>query len=417
MKNRFVALLIEGTFPWYRGGVSEWVNQYLNSSPGTKFGILQIVLPPYMGRDPRRGLYQLPENVVQFCQVQPPDLQLAVQDSGLQLVQYWLEESLIKAASLLENADILHAANTGFAGLLGVHIKKKMNVPLVTTEHAVYWKEISSGAVALECGYPIERNRAATTQKYQHFFQGIARYVYSASDEVISVARTNIDEQKRLGAREPHYIPNGVAKESLVEKHNLVGKSEEMVIGWVGRCAHIKQPLRFLELVESLNSLSSDPENAQQKLCFVMYLSRSGEEELELNVEKASKNFDNLELVWDQPAQAAMRIFDALCISSISEAQPLVALEAIASGALPFGWSSGDLDDEFGLFASQESSVSKVAQLILQARQDACWWQQKMVQLFKYVGQHHTWEHIFDRYHDLFDGLVEAKNTSKGQEV
>jgi polysaccharide biosynthesis protein PelF len=58
-----VCLLLEGTFPFVRGGVSSWVNEMIRAYPQRKFGIVFIG-----GRkeDYPKAAYALPDNVVHF---------------------------------------------------------------------------------------------------------------------------------------------------------------------------------------------------------------------------------------------------------------------------------------------------------------------------------------------------------------
>ncbi|HVE11196.1 MAG TPA: GT4 family glycosyltransferase PelF [Paraburkholderia sp.] len=56
-----VCLLLEGTFPYVRGGVSSWVNQMLRSYPDTRFSIVFIGSRP---EDYQGAAYPLPDNVV-----------------------------------------------------------------------------------------------------------------------------------------------------------------------------------------------------------------------------------------------------------------------------------------------------------------------------------------------------------------
>lgn len=58
-----VCLLLEGTFPFVRGGVSSWVNDMIRAYPQRKFGIVFIG-----GRkeDYPKAAYALPDNVVHF---------------------------------------------------------------------------------------------------------------------------------------------------------------------------------------------------------------------------------------------------------------------------------------------------------------------------------------------------------------
>ncbi|KAA0088986.1 DUF3492 domain-containing protein [Paraburkholderia sp. T12-10] len=58
-----VCLLLEGTFPFVRGGVSSWVNDMIRAYPDTRFGIVFI---GSRAQDYRTAVYALPDNVVHF---------------------------------------------------------------------------------------------------------------------------------------------------------------------------------------------------------------------------------------------------------------------------------------------------------------------------------------------------------------
>ena len=58
-----VCLLLEGTFPFVRGGVSSWVNDMIRAYPDTRFGIVFI---GSRAQDYAKAVYALPDNVVHF---------------------------------------------------------------------------------------------------------------------------------------------------------------------------------------------------------------------------------------------------------------------------------------------------------------------------------------------------------------
>ena len=299
----------------------------------------------------------------------------------------------------------------GFAGLLGAFIRKRETMPFVVTEHAVYWKEVDRGAVALECGLPVSQSDNEQSANFKDTFRNIARAVYGKADYTVSVARSNIPDQQRLGADPVAYIPNGVDVEYLRGDLSAEADRPSLTVGWVGRCAHIKQPLRFLDLAGYIARQQS--QSRYPEVNFRMYLSRAGEEELEKEVAQRAAGIPGLTLYWDRPAKQAMRGLDALCISSISEAQPLVALEAIAAKALPFGWQCGDLDSELGYFFPQHRPVGEIANKLVELWREPLAWESEVEQLFETVKAEHTWQQIFRQYRELFDALAEPSNASE----
>ncbi|HDR9508201.1 glycosyl transferase family 1 [Burkholderia cepacia] len=58
-----VCLLLEGTFPYVRGGVSSWVNEMIRAYPRTRFAIAFI---GSREEDYRGAAYELPDNVLHF---------------------------------------------------------------------------------------------------------------------------------------------------------------------------------------------------------------------------------------------------------------------------------------------------------------------------------------------------------------
>ena len=55
-----VCLVLEGTYPYVRGGVSSWVHQIVSNMPDIKFSILSIMPNPSFTREER---YDMPGNV------------------------------------------------------------------------------------------------------------------------------------------------------------------------------------------------------------------------------------------------------------------------------------------------------------------------------------------------------------------
>jgi len=60
-----VCLLLEGTYPYVRGGVSSWINQLILSNPDLNFGVVFLGSTP---EDYEKKHYQLPEHVVYYTE-------------------------------------------------------------------------------------------------------------------------------------------------------------------------------------------------------------------------------------------------------------------------------------------------------------------------------------------------------------
>jgi glycosyltransferase involved in cell wall biosynthesis len=384
-----VLLIIEGTYPWYRGGVSEWVYQYLNALENYDFHVLQVATDEFQQLDPTTALYPLTDNIRSFKRVPPPVL-ASNWDTAKEV---WFS-SIVEEISILEHS-FIHVTNTGFAGWLGKKLAEVFSIPLVLTEHALYWKEVEEGAVALECGYQIPNNFEAKSEIVE-IFKDIATEVYQIAENVISVSRVNIPQQIEFGAKTPVYIPNGIPLD-LLDPHKKRG--DNPVIGWIGRCAEMKNPKLFFEIVRSFRDSELSP-------TFKMMLSDANEKELEIEIKQLALDHPEVDMIWNENAHHYLDQLDILCITSHNESQPLVMFEALSNKALPVGWEVGDLTNEFGFVVPRGTSTRTLTEQITMLWNKSEKFEEIIDERYHLVAYEHTWNAIFDKYDDLFQGLI-----------
>lgn len=392
-----VALFIEGTYPWHRGGVSEWVHQYVHAFPELRFEVIQVVTEDEKRFNPHDIVYTLAPNITRFVRITPPKQR----ENTWPDLTAWYDQWNSTLSEIALNATLVHATNTGFAGWLGARLSAMTGSPLILTEHALYWKEVELGAASLECGYHLPKSPEAR-QKLTDFFRMIARVVYEQSSAVISVSRTNMEPQKEYGALHAGYIPNGVAEwlfSTGDQRSHMRVVGKPIHIGWVGRCADIKDPLRFFDLVDGFR-------RKNLKARFTMYLADAGEDRLVERVKLIAEKFPEVELVWNESAVNAYQDLDALCITSKNESQPLVLFEALAAGVLPIGWQVGDADERFGFFVDQNTLVDVLIRMISNLWNKPGGWFDVLEERRVYAKKFHTWTNIFDQYRNLFAPLL-----------
>ncbi len=385
-----ICLIIEGTYPWYVGGVSEWVFQYILAFKDVNFSIIQVSTDEFRRASLRYAVYPMLPNIVEFKRIPVPphdDYRIST------IKKYLVDKGKLKIHSY-ETSAVIHVTNTGFAGLIGLLLAEELHKPLVLTEHALYWKEVEMGTPALECGYKLPSEKKFK-QKYSHLFKNIAGDIYARAEHVISVSRCNMPEQEALGAVRSHYIPNGVSGDWFTKPSRGMTPDGQLTIGWIGRCAEMKDPLRFLSFAEDVNLYSGNQVN------FIMLLSRAGENELEKEVMQTAAGIDNVKLMWNARTMDYIDAFDAVCITSKNESQPLILFEALSRNVLPVGWQVGDATEEFGLFIAPGSSNREFIREL-----DALWgdreeWHGLLKRLSHHVRNHHTWKVIFDQYRNL----------------
>ncbi len=113
-----VCMILEGCYPYTRGGVSTWAHQYISSSPDTEFVLWTILANHEMEQ---KFVYDLPKNVVEVKEVFLEDSYLG----SKQLFHKWKKK---------EYADLIH--------LLGRILDEKDNG----------WEEIITRVHNSECG-------------------------------------------------------------------------------------------------------------------------------------------------------------------------------------------------------------------------------------------------------------------------
>lgn len=391
-----ILLVIEGTFPWYRGGVSEWIFQYLTACFEYKFTVLQIATDEYSSLDPSNALYEIPGNVEQFWRVPPPDFTFNWETDS----NHWFHSSLKSFCNRENTFDLIHVTNTGFAGWLGKEFSKKLNLPLILTEHALYWKEIEIGTTALECGYKIPQKRKLKFRTAK-IFRSIAREVYNQANKVISVSKTNLKYQMCLGARSPLYIPNGVEYSGFSDKSH---RSPVLTIGWVGRCAKMKNPLKFLDFAGFLFKMTG------KAVHFKMVTCNANEKELNRMIKNRTKNLPFIDVIWDEPAINHITKMNMLCITSINESQPLVLFEALSKKVLPVGWQVGDFTPEFGLAVPPGTSNKKLAEQILNLWDDSKAFKSLINEKYTSAKLKHNWTTIFKSYQQIIESEFNISN-------
>jgi len=393
--------LLRELIPGTAGGVSEWVHQYVQAFDDTIFHILQVATDQYLNATIDDALYSVPGHVESFTRIPPPDLTNDWRTES----QHWKQNVWEDVVPVASNTDLIHIANTGFAGWLGKEVAEATQKPLLLTEHALYWKEIDMGAVALECGYKVP-NEEHSKQNFVSMFDSMAREIYSASNIVISVSECNIPEQRKRGATDIQYIPNGIPKEWLQSSHR--SDSKKITVGWVGRCAEMKNPLKFFDVIEAFTTIS------EQEVQFVMLACDANEPELAASVKERSRDYPQLDLVWNRSAEEYIDRLDALCITSHNESQPLVLFEALARNVLPIGWQAGDVSEKYGLIVDRETSVETLVEQILELWQQPERWKGMVQSRHKLVVKHHTWENIFEEYRAILNKLIKSTETYVG---
>ena len=234
----------------------------------------------------------------------------------------------------LPPARLYHAVSTGYAGLLGARASVETGMPSLITEHGIYSNErrieiLMADWIAnsIDNGLDLSDSRTDIREFWATAFDSFARISYAAATEITALYAANQSFQRILGAADEKLlvVPNGVDVARFSELAPV--EHEEPTIAFIGRVTPIKDVQTFLDVADILRKqfptlralvigpMDEDPDYAEACIN-----------------EAQSRGLDSV-VTFTGPAdvRAHLARIDVLVLTSISEAQPLVVLEAGAA--------------------------------------------------------------------------------------
>ena len=405
-----ICLLLEGTWPYVRGGVSSWVNQLILGLPELTFSVFFIggQRESYGSRH-----YAIPANVVHLEEHflesawRPGDGVVAAKREGPRQVMrelhaflhhpeepmaeqgervlkhlvsgaaslddvlhsranweaitegygshcsdpsfinyFWTLRTmqapllmLAEAARKMPRARVLHSISTGYAGLLGSMLQQHWQCAYLISEHGIYTKErkIDLAQASWISESPDEALRTGLDAEVSYirrlwirFFERIGLLAYRSADPIISLYSGNRDRQIADGAdaSRTRVIPNGIPLQAWSDALNQRPEGIPKVVGLIGRVVPIKDVKTFIRAMRSVVTAvpdaegwivgpeDEDPDYAAECHHLVVSLGLEGRVRF--------LGFRKIDEVLPQ--------LGVTVLTSISEAQPLVILEAWAAG-------------------------------------------------------------------------------------
>lgn len=274
----------------------------------------------------------------------------------------------------LPRACVYHAVSTGYAGVLGAIAKHRYRRPFLLTEHGIYTRERKLDIAQADWIHsPLAKELKVTDDTdffrdwWSRVFIFMSRLAYQRADEIITLYEGNRKTQIEEGA-DPHktrIIPNGVSlrEVSLIprtdgpapfvdvyttnmnnsETTNVgppvqqagilttpinVSLKKVSKVGFVGRVVPIKDVKTFITACQSIYSEFKEVE---------FYIMGPTDEDEEYYQECVLlTKMKSLEKVIHFTGNVQLRNYyphlDVVVLTSISESQPLVVLEAAAYG-------------------------------------------------------------------------------------
>ena len=232
-------------------------------------------------------------------------------------------------------AKIYHSVSTGYAGLLGCLAKMEHDGKFFLTEHGIYTHErmleISQASWIYERekrNFRADRELSFFKQWWIGIFKVLSGLTYQSADRIFTLFEGNRLRQILEGApsQKSSVIPNGINLRgfSSVQKE----KKDVPQVGFVGRVVSIKDVKTFIQAASLI--VEKIPQ-AQFTIIGPTEEEEDYYEECRATVEALHLE-DNLRFTGRVNVKDYYRFMDVIVLTSLSEAQPYVILEANCMG-------------------------------------------------------------------------------------
>lgn len=240
-------------------------------------------------------------------------------------------------------ADVYHAVSTGYAGLVGAVESYKTGRPLLVTEHGLYAREREMELSRATWIKDVGSGRATGASKpsplrrfWSHWFRMLSRIAYHQAARLITLSEANRAKQLVDGAdpKKIEVVPNGVKFSEPQKPAGTTPTPEShpkvpgrMRVGFVGRVVPIKDVITLIRAVGIAREQvdlevwiigPQDEDAAYAARCRALCAS--------LGLESV------IQFLGPQPVSQLYPQLDVVLLTSLSEGQPLVILEAYIAG-------------------------------------------------------------------------------------
>jgi len=240
-------------------------------------------------------------------------------------------------------ARCFHTVSTGYAGLCGAVFSVRTGRPLIVTEHGIYtrernmdlaranWIREKTDGVEGRCFGPPP---SPLRRIWSRSFRALAALAYHRASRIVTLSEVNRARQIADGAPAAKIavVPNGVdvpprADVGAEDAQPADDERRPLRVGFVGRVVPIKDVVTFIRAchlamadvdldVRVIGPFEEDPQYARRCRALVETLGRASA----------------IRFVGPQPPQKIYGDLDVVVLTSFSEGQPLVILEAYAAG-------------------------------------------------------------------------------------
>ncbi len=236
----------------------------------------------------------------------------------------------------LPPAKVYHSLCTGYAGLMLARAQLETGRPCVVTEHGIYTNErrieiASADWIEDPHGFNMAISSSGQDRELKDFwidtFSNYSRFCYEASTDIVTLYEGNQEFQRVDGANAEklRVIPNGIDTERY---GSIRQKPHAPTVALIGRVVPIKDIKNYIKAIDILKQSLPEiraymlgPEDEDPK-----YAAECRTLVANLNLEETLTFAGKVDIA------EYLSVIDVIVLSSISEAQPLVILEAGAAG-------------------------------------------------------------------------------------
>jgi glycosyltransferase involved in cell wall biosynthesis len=243
-----------------------------------------------------------------------------------------------------------HAVSTGYAGLLGAVWSQARGRPFLVTEHGIYareremeldraeWIRDDGQDDGLDGWAPAP---SALRLLWSRMFRKLSRIAYHRAARIVTLSEANRQKEIADGAppNKIEIVPNGVRLSALpaatsalvpaveVGRQPAVAAPRPLRVGFVGRVVPIKDVITFIKSCDlvlrhtalDVRIIGPDDEDLAYAARCRQLVGTLGRQ-------------DSIRFLGPQPVAQIYADLDVVVLTSFSEGQPLVILEAYAAG-------------------------------------------------------------------------------------
>ncbi len=236
-------------------------------------------------------------------------------------------------------ARVYHSVSTGYAGAIAAVASKRTGRPMLLTEHGIYSRERDMELARaswirepeIDPRMPVETT-SPLRRFWSRFFRRLAQLAYHQAAKIVTLSDVNRCRQLADGAdaKRTMIVANGVDVAQLarqIGQPETMGRGAAMRIAFVGRIVPIKDLITFVKACDlalrevplDIRVIGPEDQDAAYVACCRELAATLGREH-------------DIHFVGPRRLGEIYGQLDLLVLTSLSEGQPLVILEAHAAG-------------------------------------------------------------------------------------